>query len=319
MTENTSEDNTTDQSNSDHQAAMASAYARIGEQLAMERQRQGLDLSEMSTRLNLPGATITDLEQGRVDRLAGIYRRGYITNYARALGLEPAELLAELEPDHLPELRDVLPAGRHAGRMDRFLKIATYALVTTVIVPPLVIMYIQSGSRMVDREPASTETVMEQTETGSERARSSRISRALGTDDEQESSDQGPRHITAAVLPSGAVRTLMEPSVADQAAVMGPPEPDYSDAVESELMELSIRLRDDSWVEISSADGQRLEYDLLRSGQERRYEGKPPFRILLGRANSVELRSGGELIEYEGHDRGDVIQLELLADGRVVR
>lgn len=318
MIENTSEQNSTDQSVTDTNKTLAEAYKRIGDQLACERRRQGLTLSEVSTRLNLSGATITDLEHGRVDRLAGIYRRGYITNYARALGLEPAELLAELQPDQPPELREVLPTGRNAGRMDRFLKIATYALVTTVIVPPLIIMYIQSGSRMVDREPASTETVMEQTENGGDRARSGRVSRALAQENEGRS-NSSPRHITAAVLPSSAVRTIMEPSATEQAAVMGPPAPDADESMDDQTMELTVRLRDDSWVEISSADGQRLEYDLLRAGQERLYRGEPPFRILLGRANSVELHTGGELIEYDGHDRGDVIQLELLADGRVVR
>ena len=319
MTENTSEQNSTDQPVTDTNNTLAEAYKRIGDQLASERRRQGLSLSEVSTRLNLSGATITDLEQGKVDRLAGIYRRGYITNYARTLGLEPAELLAELEPDQPPDLREVLPVGRHAGRMDRFLKIATYALVTTVIVPPLIIMYVQSGSRMVGQEPTSAETVMEQTESAGDRARSSRISRALGTGKDQEESIEGPRHITAAVLPSSAARTLMEPSAAEQTAIMGPPEPQSADVIEDPTMELMVRLLDDSWVEISSADGQRLEYDLMRAGQERQYRGEPPFRILLGRANSVELHAGGEFIEYDGHDRGDVVQLELLADGRVVR
>lgn len=319
MTKNTSDDINTDQSQTRAGDALASAYVRIGERLAGERQRQGLPVSEVSTRLNLSGATITDLELGRIDRLAGIYRRGYITNYARALGLEPADLLAELEPDQPPELREVLPVNRHAGRMDRFLKIATYALVTTVIVPPLVIMYIQSGSRMVEREPAVMETAMEQPESDSERARNGRISRALGTGNDEEAGAEGPRHISAAVLPSSTVRTLMDPSEADHATVMGPPAPESDEFVADPIMELSIRLHDDSWVEITSADGQRLEYDLLRAGQERQYRGEPPFRILLGRANSVELRTGGELIEYAGHDRGDVTQLELLADGRVVR
>ncbi len=319
MTENTSDETHSVQLPSENIEAKAAAYPRIGEQLATERRRQGLSLSEISARLNLSGATINEIESGQVDRLAGIYRRGYINNYARVVGLEPAELLAELEPDQLPELREVLPTGKHTGRMDRFLKIATYALVTTVIVPPLIIMYIQSGSRMVDREPAATETVMEQAEPDSERTRSGRLSRALGSDDETEGST-GPRHITAAVLPSSAVRSVMEPALGDeQATVMGPPVPDVEGVAEDPVLELMVRLRDDSWVEIFSADGQRLEYDLLRTGQERHYRGEPPFRILLGRANSVELHAGGELVEYEGHDRGDVIQLKLLADGQVVR
>ncbi len=317
MTDTTSEENQIRPAQEDNGDSLAAAYQRIGEQLARERQRQGLSLAELATRLNLCGATLNDLECGQVDRLAGIYRRGYITNYARALGLEPSDLLAELEPDQPPELREVLPAGKGAGRMDRFLKIATYALVTTVIVPPLIIMYIQSGSQMVDREPAASETAMEQSESD-QATRSARVSRTLSSGDDDVESE-GPRHITAAVLPASGIRALMEPTQDEPIELVGPILSEPEGLVEDPVRELTVKLRDDSWVEIASADGQRLEYDLLRAGQERTYQGEPPFRVLLGRANSVELSFGGELIEYDGHDRGDVIQLELLADGQVVR
>jgi cytoskeleton protein RodZ len=295
---------------------LESGYTRIGRQLNDERVRQKLTVAQMSTRLNLSGMIIEDLENGRVDRLAGLYRRGYITNYSRALGLDPATLLAELDPDQPPELREVLPVSKYAGRLDRFLKIATYVLVTTVIVPPLVIIYYQSGSRMVEGE---TTSVIESSEqhvpaTSQEEGMARRLSRALNSEEAVLHGPAAPGHVSASALPLSAVRPVREP---ESAVSVTPDEPE--NAIDQQQLSLTVRLQEDSWVEISASDGQRLEYDLLRAGHERSYLGKPPFRILLGRASAVDLEVDGRPVEYDGHDRGDVVQLQLLASGEVTR
>jgi cytoskeleton protein RodZ len=91
------------------------------------------------------------------------------------------------------------------------------------------------------------------------------------------------------------------------------------DEADAAAVELSVELLEDSWVEIHAADGERLEYDLLRAGQSRTYSGEAPFQLLLGRANAVRLMLGEELVTFDGHDRSDVARLRLLASGEVER
>lgn len=294
-----------------------SAFARIGRRLRKERLRRKLSVEEVSGHLRLSGMLLGDLETGRLDRMAAIYRRGYIQNYARLLGIDPGPLLAELEPEQPPELRQVLPGSQRARKLDRFLKVATYLLVTTVIVPPLIFIYVQSGSRMVESESAAVSDSAEvDNASRTEERVARRIARALALDDNASSDESGrPGHISASALPLSAARPVRE---------IEPIEIEPEDSVSglqsaSPEVGLTLRMHEDSWIEISDAGGLRLEYDLLRAGQERVYRGLPPFRVLLGRASSVDLLIDGEILEYDGHDRGGVVQLEVLASGEVIR
>lgn len=310
MTEETSENQQLDES---------AAFERIGNRLRKERLRKKMSVAEVSRHLHLSSMLVGDLESGRLDRMAALYRRGYIRNYAGLLGMDPQPLLAELVPDQPPQLRQVLPGSYRARKFDRFLKVATYLIVTTVIVPPLIIIYVQSGSRMVEREPVATTSSSEAAPaSNSEERMARRIARALALDEAPASDAPAPTgHVSASALPLSSARPLREiEPVGSQPDGL---EEEVGTIESSPEVDLTVRLSEDSWVEISDSNGLRLEYDLLRSGQERVYRGLPPFRVLLGRASSVDLLIDGELIEYAGHDRGGVVQLDLLASGEVVR
>ncbi len=302
---------------SDNNQVIESEHASIGTRLRKERIRQKLSDREVASHLRLSEARVKDLEDGRTDRMAPLYWRGYVSSYARLLGLDPTVLLSNIEPNQPSELREVLPTSRRAWKFDRMLKFATYALVTTVIVPPLVIIYLQSGWRMVDADSATANSTGGHV-SGSEERMAGRIARALALNEDDQSAKAAPSHLSASAMPLNAVRRPVE--MADRPATsILPIDPDANVIEPDQSVELTLRLRDDTWVEITDAEGQRLEYDLLRAGQLRSYRGLHPFKLLLGRANSVELQLNGETIVYEGHDRGEVVQLQLLAGGEVVR
>ena len=305
------------------------AYVQIGEELRKARIEAGKDIDEVSRQLRLPGMIIEDIEHGRVERLSPLYRRGYIVNYARILGLDSSTLLAAVsEEEELPELRKVLPVNHQGWKFERYLRIATYVLVTTVIVPPLLYFFIEGGSRIMERNPVAenSEPVIADEQNNGERHNRGRIARALALDESnagQESGEVG--HVSASALPLAAVRPLRESEQADDTRsqdLLLPATELLEVTAEQDdvaIMELSVELLEDSWVEIHAADGERLEYDLLRAGQSRSYRGEAPFQLLLGRASSVRLMIADEVVTFDGHDRGDVARLRLLADGGVER
>ena len=49
--------------------------------------------------------------------------------------------------------------------------------------------------------------------------------------------------------------------------------------------------------------------DLLRGGSEREYNGKPPFRILFGRASAVRLSVDEQSVDLTAFTQDDVAQL----------
>ncbi len=308
MIDSTSETNNEDQQGGD---------VRVGWALRKARESRGLSLEETAEQLHLSCMLLNDIEAGRTERMAGIYRRGYVLNYARLVGLDGQALLEQLDPQQPPPLRDVLPASRRDWRFERWLKFATYVIVTTLIVPPLVVIYVQSGWRMTEPESLvvqADEMAADDRVSASEERVARRIARALSLDDAADYVTAADGPVAANVLPIAAIRPVRDTEAAQHSVLTEPVE-----APAEVQPELAIRLLDDSWVEISDAQGQRLEFDLLRAGQERRYRGAAPFRILLGRASSVELRLNGELIDYPGANRADVARLELLESGEVLR
>ncbi|MDQ7819568.1 MAG: DUF4115 domain-containing protein [Armatimonadota bacterium] len=68
----------------------------IGERLRAAREARGLSLAAASAQTRIRAGYLQALEEEQFDRLPGrAYARGYLRAYARALGLDPDDLLAE--------------------------------------------------------------------------------------------------------------------------------------------------------------------------------------------------------------------------------
>jgi cytoskeleton protein RodZ len=300
---------------SDTGAGQSERFKAIGHRLREARLAQGLSRSEVALKLHLPTQLLDDLEEGRMARLAPIYRRGYINNYAALLGIDRSELVVGLDDDPPPALVQVLPLKRSRFRFDKYFKFATYLVATIAIVPPLVMVYLNTGADLFDGDRAVSEaTRTEAMPLGPTEASAAEADAPVAADSQ--------RPVTASAMPLTSIRSLSAPEASETTAVEEALEEPPGDELVPDapaLMSLTLRLKADSWVEIDAGDDQRLEYDLLRADQELTYEGTPPLRILLGRASAVDLLLDGELLTFEGHDRGDIAELQITADGAVQR
>lgn len=296
-------------------------YESIGAELRRRREKHGLEQGDVARQLHLPSMIVNDIETGQVDELSSIYRRGYIRNYAQLLDIDPDNLLADVGEDVPPELQEVLPVSKGEWRLERYLKIATYALVTVAIVPPLVYFFIAGGTRMLERDVAADESksVVAAPDTPMQR----------DTADNRTSSQESPsaessasRHVSASAIPLNPTRPARETrrdSAVDAAEVEDALDKPLADEAGPSLSALKLELLEDSWIEIHDAAGTRLEYDLLRSGQTRNYEGEPPFRLLVGRSSAVKLHMNGQPVIWEGHESGDLAEIAISGDGEVQR
>ena len=55
-----------------------------------------------------------------------------------------------------------------------------------------------------------------------------------------------------------------------------------------------MRFSGDCWTEVTDAAGERLFFDLGRSGRTVSVSGEPPIRVLFGDSDNVELAVDGE-------------------------
>lgn len=297
------------------------AEEEIGVLVLQQRNKRKIKLETAARDLKLSLATLERIERGQLDELAPIYRRGYVRNYALYLGLDPEPLLTLIEETEPPALRSVLAGRKRPPRFDKALKFSTYLIVTTLIVPPLVLIYIQGGSRFIERESVLSEQLSDTAPGAAEQRVADRVARALSLDVAETTGGSGQTEettpVAASTLPLNSIRPLRDPAA-------GFTEPN-GETNTGELLPqqtgsvLVIDVLEDSWLEVYAGDGQRLEYDLLRSGDRRRFEAEPPFRLLLGRASAIALELDGKPVAFEGQDRADVTSFDLLADGEIRR
>lgn len=68
---------------------------------------------------------------------------------------------------------------------------------------------------------------------------------------------------------------------------------------------VTLRFMEDSWVEISDAQGDSLLVGLMREGTVRRLEGQLPYRVFLGNAPGVRIEVDGSTYDPARHARAD--------------
>jgi cytoskeleton protein RodZ len=264
-----------------------------GEFLKQERIARKLSLADVARAICLDEQLLGDIEQEQVTHVAAVYRNGYIRAYARYLEVPEDKIQALVSTSEIqePQIRNIFSAPPKRNPLDKWLRATSYVLASLLIgtlawqFTHEAVRLSQNGSRFNNAE----ETL-------------SRLESNINPDQAKEITGT----VNASIAPLGILHdsNANGPDTAEQAwaAVSRPDLPEG----ESRL-QLSVSA--DSWVEIKDATGQQLEMDLLRGGGEKGYHGKPPFRILLGRASAIRLSVDGKPVDLTGYSSDDVAQL----------
>jgi len=85
----------------------------------------------------------------------------------------------------------------------------------------------------------------------------------------------------------------------------------------SDAHSLTLKLAQASWVEIVSADGEKLEYSLLQAGVERTYSSDASMTIRIGNAGGAVVVADGQKVDLAPYQRANVAHLRVFADGKL--
>jgi cytoskeleton protein RodZ len=230
--------------------------------------------------------------------------RGYIRNYARALGIDSGEIEAHIE--HVrgsePAIQSVFTVATKRGRTERWLKASSY-LAASAVIAALAWQFTHEAVRFSQGDSQLAAATAVQQENGA----------AQG---DVASPQQRPAntHLNASIA---SVEVMQQPGerggkvAAEQAWAAIGGQTEAAPAIPG-LHRLSVTTSADSWVEIVDGQGVKLELDLIRAGSQRDYSGTGPFRVMVGRASAVGLSLDGEPIDLAPHTRGNVARLTLL-------
>lgn len=262
-----------------------------GEYLKQQRILRKLSLATVAGAINLDEVLLTKIEEEDAGHIAPVYRNGYIQSYANYLEIPQEEIqrLIDQTTDEEATLRTVFSEPPKRNPVDNWLRASSYVLASLLIgtlawqFTHEAVRLSQNGSRLQDGQA---------------------VSRPGGATAQSEQALTGPVNASIAsldVLHDGQTKGADTAGQAWAAASKAPlPEGESR---------LQVSVSADSWIEISDADGRELEMDLLRGGSKKSYQGKMPFRILIGRASAVRLSMNGEPVDMSPFISDDVAQM----------
>lgn len=271
----------------------------VGEILARARVAQSLTLDDVAQQLKFGVRQIDALEQGRFESLPGsTFARGMVRSYARLLKLDAEPLLGQVEgkfvvPDAdrlATRYREPVPFSDGSRRSN-----ITYVVLSVAIL--LVVAGVLFGWQQ-ERLRATRPTFVPAARVPLE-----------------------PPHAAPATAPQRAAAAAPVASTgADSGNAAGasagttsPAQPQGVPAPEAVPATSRIVLRFDaeSWVEIRDASGKVLLSQLNPAGTEKVVQGTPPFSVVVGNAQHVQLTYDGQAFDLAPHTRVEVARFTL--------
>jgi len=258
---------------------------------------------------------IEAIEKGDTGHIPPVYLKGYMRSYAREAGIPPDVIEGHLSrtTTNEPAVQSIFKEGVPRNSGDRWFKASSYVLASAVVIA-LVWQFTNEAVRFSQGDPLVRTSQGQTGKSAPESEKSGDI--ATGGNFTGESLP-GKTHLRASIASmSGSQEQISSsrPRVAEDAwAAIG--NRDAAAKQPASMLQgtetLEIATSADSWVEIFDGDDEKIEMDLLRAGSRRSYTGAAPFRLLLGRASSVEVFHNGEKVNLAPYIRGNVARLTL--------
>lgn len=285
----------------------------FGQRLACARERLGLSRADVASRLKLPIKLVGRLESDDYEGLTqGVFLQGYLASYARLVGI-PVEHATDVAAAHV-EAAPLVATGavsRSRYLIDRYSVSATYLILTAIIVVPAVWLATHGGLEQNLARTTPLDLALPGTNVSAPLEAPTNGVDAKGIGDG-----------AFAVVPPPPTTIDPPPVIASMAPFTQQPAP-AAPPVASPTQEetghaLSLELAAPSWVEITAADGRKIEYSMLGVGTHE-YRSDGPVSIRIGNVQGAEIRTDGQRVDLAPFRRGNVAHVKLFDDGGPVR
>ena len=106
-----------------------------GDLLRYSREQAGLTLERAAELSKIKPSVLAAIESGETAEIPSVYLRGFIRNYARALGLDQSDIEQQME--HVqglePQVQSVFSVKSSRGRSEKWIKASSYIAASAVI------------------------------------------------------------------------------------------------------------------------------------------------------------------------------------------
>ena len=289
----------------------AEAGMHPGAHLRGVREQRGLSLHQVAVELHVSDFILEALERGDYPVLGGaVFVRGHLRNYARALGVQEAEVLALYDQgQNKPAVPSLVT--QHTGGINPRAREWTMRAATGGVLLVLVVLAVSWWQRRPEERPqalvspsqaeampATTSipmpvaTDLAGTQTAGQQD-AARLSTPLAPPPVKAASAAVPRASHEERKPAAAPAPAPTQQVVTGAGTAGG------------LTHVKFNLNSASWIEVYDAGGKRLYYDLAPAGDTLDLSGAGPLQVFLGNAPGVTLELNGTPFDIKTYSRAD--------------
>ena len=276
--------------------------ANLGAMLRQAREQRNLSVVDLARCLRLEPRVIEYLENNQFDKLpAPAFIRGYVRSIAKEVDIDSAPLIAVFNlriRDEPPSILDF--ESRPPVQITSDSNIIRYTTIALCIVMVMMVaLWWQAHDIELPR-------FIDNFDSG-----------AAGNGESDPATEPLPYSFELVVHPDDPFYRADAPPQAATASSenTGSNDDGQSADAASSTVRLVITTRNESWVEISDATGDKLFYALAKPGAVIEVRGKPPITGLIGNAMGVGLSYEGEAIDIKPFLEAGIARFELGRDG----
>lgn len=290
-------------------ALTLSQQASPGGMLRAARQAAGVHIEALAVSLKVPVGKLEALEADNFEAMPdAVFTRALASSVCRSLKLDPAPVLALMPQSSAPKL-SVDHAGINAAFKDGTEQSRVGLALARLMRPAfLAAMALLVGAAALVFYPRSEEQTLP---VASDLSKAVPLMVAPATPE-----SSAPAPVTAAVV-AAVEAGLTRPSAAVESMGLVAPAPGPSASVaiaavdEAQSQILLFRARNESWVQVRDASGATIFQKLLTAGESVAAPGKPPFSVVVGKADATEVLVRGKVLDLASVSKDNVARFEV--------
>jgi cytoskeleton protein RodZ len=268
-----------------------STQPSLGQTLKIGREAAGVSLEQLAKILKLSVLQLQHLENDEHHLLGpATFVKGYAKCYCREFNLDSATVMALF-----PENQETVKKSKMQSFSKRTEKEAHDSRLMLV---SYIILAIAIGSSALwwwqNSTPLNQQTATKPVIDLSAQDTTQTQSQAVNTDDEQIELIQLEDNV-----PETPVQMREEVTV----------EPEKQD--QNGLSTVIMMFNEDSWVEIHDGEGEKVAFGVKKAGYEMTVTGTPPFSVVLGKHQVVEITLNGEAIDISDFPKNRLAKFNL--------
>lgn len=287
----------------------------FGSRLRAAREARDLDLESCAHTLKLPVSILRKLEHDSCEGIdSKVYLASYIGKYGRHLGMNDSSIQVELDRIKQVEPELVATGGISHSRflLDRYATAATYVVLTAVLAVPMIWLGVRGtlDHDITHLAPLDASPVAQVDAPATTTSTAHLAASTLATPAPLKIDPAQDQPLMASMAPFPNLDTNA-PAASSRA-----PAPVAVDSGQGSHS-VSLDLESASWVEVTDADGEHLEYGLLPAGSNKLYHSDKPLDVRIGNATGATVTIDGQPVGLDDFRHANVAHFRVrMQDGK---